>query len=220
MNDGVNRALTLFSANYKERAYNKGEVIIRADDEPTGIYLVKSGVVKMSSISEDGQELGVNIFKVGTFFPMTWAISEISNSYNFQSLTPTKLVRIPKKDFIQFLKANPDVLFDLTRRILVGLDGLLFNVRYLLAGSSISKVAVILYMLVKRFGIKNGKQIEVGLALTHQDISHFTGLTRETTTLAINKLVEEKVVIQKQGRIIVRDIQALKNSFEEKILGN
>jgi CRP-like cAMP-binding protein len=111
------------------------------------------------------------------------------------------------------LKANPDVLFDLTRRLLVGLDGLLFDLSRILSGSSTSKIAVVIYMLAMRFGVKNGAEIEIGLALPHQEIAHFAGLTRETTTIAIDKLVKDGIIVQRKRRIIVKDLKALKNGF-------
>ena len=213
MNDEIKQLLDTFSSNYKVRNYKKEDVVIREDDEPVGVFLVKEGVIKMSSINEDGEELGVNIYKPGSFFPMTWAISEISNDYNYQAMTSASLVVIPKDKFVEFLKENPIVLYDLTSRILVGLDGLLFNVRHLLVGDSTSKIAVVLYMLGKRFGVKKEKHIEIDLTLTHQDIAHFAGITRETTTIAIDKLVKDGIILQGQRKIIIKDIEALKNSF-------
>lgn len=213
MNSDIDQILAKFSAGFKELNYRKGDIVIRGDDDPTGVYLIKSGTVKMSSIDEDGTEMAVNIYKTGTYFPMTWAIGEIGNIYNYQTLSASKLVRIPKDEFTAFLKANPEVLYDLTRRILIGLDGTLFNMRHLLSGDSTSKIAVILYMLARRFGVKDGSQIEIGLALTHQDISHFAGLTRETTTLGINKLVKSGIIVQKQRKLIVKDMDSLRDSF-------
>jgi len=213
MNDDVQEVLNAFCSNYKELNYRKGDIVIRGDDEPTGVYLIKSGNVKMSSIDEDGDELSVNIYKPGTFFPMTWAIGKIENSYNYQTLSPSKLVRVPKEEFTKFLKDNPEVLYDLTRRIVIGLDGTLFNLRHLLGSSSVSKIAVILYMFARRFGVTNGSQIEIDLPLTHQDISHFIGLSRETTTIGINKLVKDGIIVQNQRKLIIKDIEALKKAF-------
>ncbi len=194
-------------------SYRKGDIVIRGDDEPTGVYFIRSGIVKMSSIDEDGEELSVNIYKTGTFFPMTWAIGDIDNTYNYQALTEAKLVRVPREKFIRFLEKSPEVLYDLTRRILVGLDGLIFNMRHLLSGKSEAKVAVIIYTLGKRFGVAKGSQIEIGIGLSHNDISRFAGLTRETTTIAINNLIKKGVIAQKQRRIYIKDMESLKNNF-------
>ena len=70
-----------FFRKYKKIPYKKGDVIIRGNDQPSGVYFVKSGYIKMSSLLEDGSEIGVNIFKPSSFFPMIWALGNIENSY-------------------------------------------------------------------------------------------------------------------------------------------
>jgi CRP/FNR family transcriptional regulator len=213
MNSNVDLALDAFCAGYRVLSYKKGDIVIRGDDDPTGVYFIKGGSVKMSSINEEGEELSVNIYKPGTFFPMAWAIGGIPNTYNYQTLSEAKLVRVPKEEFLGFLQKNPAVLYDLTRRILIGLDGLIFNMRNLLGAKSEGKIAVILYTLARRFGVPKGTQLEIGVALTHQDIARFAGLTRETTTIAINNLIKRDIVAQNKRRLIIKDLEALRNSF-------
>jgi CRP/FNR family transcriptional regulator len=213
MNGDISKTLETFSSKYKDLYYRKGDIVIRGDDEPTGVYMLKSGNVKMSFINEDGEELAVNLFKPGTFFPMSWAIGDVGNNYYYQTLTASNVVRVPKEEFVDFLRKNPEVLFDLTRRILVGLDGLLFNVRHLLGSNSISKIAVIIFTFAKRFGVKKGNQIEINLNITHQEIAHFAGVSRETATIAINKLEKEGVIAQKQRRLVIKNLDVLEKYF-------
>ena len=203
-----------FFGNFNEITYRKGDVIVLAHDEPGGVYLIKNGVVKMSYIDSKGIEFIANIFKPGTFFPMTWAIGEIGNEYQYEALTPVKIIKVPRDIFIQFLEDNPGVLFNLTKRILIGLDGLLFNMRNLLNGSSKSATAVILAMLAKRFGdkTKSGKT-EISIKFTHQDIANFAGITRESATLAINQLERQKIIIQVKRKIVVNSLSELEKVY-------
>src|SRR3990167_10660169 len=52
----------------------KGEVIIQGDEEPKGIFLIKSGFVKAYSISRHGQSSLLLIHKTGEFMPLPWAL--------------------------------------------------------------------------------------------------------------------------------------------------
>lgn len=213
MNTDFDELLADFLKDYRHITYKKEDMIIRGDDIPSGVYFVKKGTIKMSFIGKDGNELCVNILKPGAFFPMIWALGGVENSYYFQALSAASVIRVPKDEFVDFLKGNPALLYDLTRRLLVGMDGLLFNVKYLLSGSSTSKVSVVLYSLAKRFGLQKGKLIRIDLNLTHQDLARLSGLTRETTTITINKLVKKGVLEQDQRRISIRDLDELQNLF-------
>ena len=49
--------LRRFFTRYKAIVYKKGEIILRPEDEPQGVYYIKEGFVKLSTILEDGKEL-------------------------------------------------------------------------------------------------------------------------------------------------------------------
>lgn len=216
MTQDLKRKLEDFFEGQGVRAYKKGETIIRADDEPTGVFLIKSGYVKMSTTFRNGTETAVNIYKPGTFFPMTWAIAEIPNVYNYQALSVVKLYKAPKDEFIAFIKSSPDVLFDLMKRVFIGLEGTLFNLKNLLHGNSYQRVAVILYMMAKRFGLKKKDgEVKIAIPVTHFDISHYAGLTRETTTIMVNKLIKAGILKHEKRSIVVRDMAALKKVFTD-----
>ncbi|MBI2086532.1 Crp/Fnr family transcriptional regulator [Candidatus Daviesbacteria bacterium] len=199
-----------FFAKFKQIVYKKGEIIIREDEEPAGVYFLKVGFVKMGAIFVNGGELTLNIFKPGSFFPMMWAIGETKNSYFCQAMSEVKVYRAPKADVIKFVKENSDVLYDLTRRILVGMDGMITNVQFLLFGSSYNRIAAAILLLAKRFGEKttNGPVV-ISLNLIHQDIAQLSGVTRETASIALKQLEKRGVISHLKKRFVVNNINKL-----------
>lgn len=210
INPSLDNKLILFFSKNRQTKLPKGSVIIHGDDEPTGVYLINKGFVKMSSINEDGSEIAVSIFKPNSFFPMTWAVADIENKYFYKALTDVELYKSNKHDFLAFLSSNTDILFDLTSRLLTGLDGIIQLTKNLLKTSSTKRVASLIKMLIKRFGVKNeaGETI-IDIALTQQDISNFIGTSRETASIAIEKLKKQKIIDVKHKKIIVLDIDKL-----------
>ena len=206
---------------YKKVSYRKGEYVIQAEEEPAGIFYLKKGFVKMNSIFENGSELTLNIFKPGSFFPMTWALGETNNTYFYQAMIDTQVLKAPKEKVLEFVKNNTDIFYDLVKRILVGFDGLLHNTQHLLYGNSESRVASAILIGAKRFGkvYKNGN-VEIKLPLTHQDIAGLAGITRETTTLALKKLRKKGIITQQVRKFIVKDMDELEKKsffFEAKL---
>lgn len=218
MENNLYKKLEKFFSKQKLLNYKKGEVIIRSDDVPQGIFYVKKGYVSFYTILEDGRQVTLNIFKPGSYFPMMWAISNIPNTYYYQAITETSLYRAPKDEVVDFLKGNPDVLFDVTRRILVGLDGILTIIQHLVSGKAHQKIGTTLVVLAKRFGKKerNG-DITIDLALTHQDIANLCGITRETTSLAMKKFEKKGLISYNNQHVVVKSIVKLeKESLMEK----
>lgn len=184
--------------------YKKREVIIRPEDKPRGIFFLKNGFVKMNSIFEDGRELTLNIFKPGSYFPMMLALGGINNSYYFEAMTNLEVYRAPKENILEWVKKEPEVLFELTQRIMVGMDGLLTSMEYLLSGTAYSRVVSAILLLSRRFGEKdhNGKVV-IKLPLTHQDIANLSGITRETASLEMEKLKKAGLISYTRSELTI-----------------
>ncbi|MCL4417203.1 MAG: Crp/Fnr family transcriptional regulator [Patescibacteria group bacterium] len=206
----LTQKLEKFFSKYKSINYKKGEVILRPEDIPLGVFYIKSGYVKLYSVSDEGNELTLNIFKPHTYFSMMWTISDIKNSLFFEAMTNTELLRAPKEDVVKFLKSEPEILFDLTRRLLIGLDAILTRMDYLLLGDARSRVMSTVLSLIERFGIKEKDEIILEIPLTHKDISNLAGLTRETTSIELKKLSDKGIIINKNRQLIVKNIAKLR----------
>jgi len=202
MDENILEKLEQFFSQYKSFHFKKKDTIINAQETPKGVYFIKSGNVRLYSISSEGQELTLNIFKPGSYFSMMWAIGDIPNDYYFQAMTPVEVWLAPKADLVGYLKKEPEVLFELTRRILIGLAGTLRSTELLLFGKASDKIYAVLVTLAKRFGQPGkNKETVIQLPLTHQDIANLTGLTRETVSLEIKRL-ERKGTIGYQKKLI------------------
>jgi len=192
-----------FFKQYKPQYYRKGETIIRAHDEPTGVNYIVRGYVKLYSISPEGQEFTLNIFRPGSYFPIMWALGGENNHYYYEAVTPTEIRRAPKKEVLNFINENPGVLLELTKRLISGLEGILIRMEHLILGDAKQKVSSTVFLLAKRFGEKNGKgKITIRLPITHQGIANLAGISRETTSLEMKRL-EREGTISKQGRLII-----------------
>ena len=85
-----------FYDQFKPRDYKKGEILIRADDDPQGIFCLREGYIRQYTISKTGTELTLHILQPISFFPMVWAINGTPNVYYFEALTPVVVGRAPR----------------------------------------------------------------------------------------------------------------------------
>ncbi len=207
--------LKFFSKVGKNIIFKKGEILLRPDENPTGVYYIKKGLVRLYSISASGQEVTFNIFKPNTYLFMMWALSEIDNNYFFEALTEVETIKASREEVIEFIKGQPDLLYTLNKRTMIALESIIDTTQTLLFGKANAKVAATFVMLAKRFG-KNGKnnRITIQAPLTHRLIATLAGLTRETTSLEIIKLEKEKLISKKQRFYIINDIKTLESMLE------
>ena len=211
MSVAASKKVLHFFSKYKPIFYKKGETIIRASDNPQGINFLVGGYVRHYSINQEGQELTLNIFKPGSYFPVVWAIAGETNHYFYEAMTQVEIRRAPKREAVSFFRQNPSVLYELTKRLLSGLNGLLIRMESLLLGNAKQRVSSTLFILAKRFGEKNGgDNILIKIPITHQAIASLAGLSRETTSLEMKKLEREGVIAKQNRYIAVNKLGKLK----------
>lgn len=199
--------------------YDKDQIIIHADDIPSGIFFVKSGVLKKTAILENGREITLRVYRPGSLFPLIWAFTDIDN-YFYKTVTPVELQKLPRDAFVTFIRTHPDVLFVLMQQILLGEHELFTSIIHELSGDSYHRVVASLVLHTKRIGKEIPKKSVLKLSLTHQEIADITGLTRETVSLAILKLKKKKIIGSYNHIIVIKNFDALQkeSTFDDSTL--
>lgn len=193
-----------FFSKAKAIRLNKGETFLRAGDIPQGIYFLKKGYARLYSISEDGKELTLVIYKPGEFFPVVWSFyGGPPSEYNFETLTPAEIYRAPREDYMNFIKENPDVFLDVTKGIIRRFQLTLRRMIYLTFGNAGSRLASILLICAREFGRSLDGEIEIQIPLTHEDLAKLVGVTRETVSLELKKFERKGLVGYNHGRLLI-----------------
>lgn len=193
---------------FQKRQYRKGEVLVRADENPPGVFYLISGTVRQYDITERGTVVTLNIFKPPAFFPMSWAINQTDNEYFFEAMEPVELHLVPRENAAKVIRDNPDVMFDLLSRLYRGTDVMLKRMSRLMGSTAYNRILLELIIAARRFGQKSAKG-EIRLDMTAGDLASRTGLTRETVSRELQKLKAEKLVRISLGIIVIPDFAAL-----------
>jgi CRP/FNR family cyclic AMP-dependent transcriptional regulator len=211
----VSLKIERFFGEYPVRQYDKGQILIRAHEDPEHVFYLIEGRVKQYDISYRGDEVILNVFKPPAFFPMSYAINKTPNFYFYEAETPLQLHQAPAEAAVEFIKANPDVLYDLLARVYRGSDGLLGRLAHLMASSARSRLLYELLIEVRRFGTPAGHG--ASLELNESDIGARAGLARETVSREMRKLKDEGLISIVKNEIHVNDIDRLASSVSREL---
>lgn len=196
------RGFETFYSQFVIRFYKKGEMLIRADDDPQGIFCLKKGYVRQYTISKTGLELTLHILKPISYFPMVWAINGTPNVYYFEALTPCEVGRAPRDQVVTFIKDKPTIIFELMSELLEDYAESLTRVEHLVFSDAYRRVISVLLYIAKHFGEKDDKNIIVRHRFTQQDIATLVGVARETASSEMIKL-EKKGFIKNVNHLML-----------------
>lgn len=219
MNETLTKKLNDFFTQGKVAKYRRKEIILRAGEPIFGIFFLNKGNVRQYLISEEGEEVTIHLYRPGSFFPIMLLITDTPNRYYFEAETTAETYRLPPEEVIDFVKNNPDVLFDLTERFGQAVIGLSKRIEILAIGSVYSKVVSLLSYLAARFGEEKEGQLVINLPLTHNDIAAWIGAKRETVSRQMEALAKAGVIKQDKHLVKIKDkeklAQELKHYYEE-----
>jgi CRP-like cAMP-binding protein len=216
MNKSVARKIEDFFSQYRLRQYAKGQILILNGDEADYIYHLLEGKVKEYDVTYRGDEIILNVFKPPAFFPMSLALNKGHNPYVYEAETDIEIRQAPADEVVEFIKSNPDVMFDLLTRVYRGVDGLLGRMAHLMASSAKSRLAYELILEARRFGTPKANG-SYSLNINEKDLGARAGISRETVSREIHKLKTENLVEIRAKDILIKDLQALEKKLGQEV---
>jgi len=201
-----------FETFYKQfviRDYKKGEILIRADDDPQGIFCLTKGYVRQYTISKSGFELTLHILKPISYFPMVWAVNGTPNVYFFEALTPVEVGRAPRDQVVNFIKDKPSVIFELLSELIEDYAESLTRIEHLVFSDAYRRVISVLLYIAKHFGEPEGQGIVVHHRFTQQDVATLVGVARETASNELVKLEKKGLVKYVDHSMLLESVKKL-----------
>jgi CRP-like cAMP-binding protein len=213
MNKDKVKEFDTFYEQFTIRDYKKGEMLIRADDDPQGIFCLTKGYVRQYTTSKTGFELTLHILKPISYFPMVWAINGTPNVYFFEALTAVEVGRAPRDQVVNFIKDKPTVIFELMSELLEDYAETLTRVEHLVFSDAYRRVISILLYIAKHFGEPVNDGVIVSHRFTQQDIATLVGIARETASNELVKLEKKGLISYVDHSILFESVKNLETEL-------
>lgn len=209
-NDPTHKELFDYFHSGRKLEFQKGEMVLRAGDEPRGVYLIETGHVKVYALSKEGSEHTHMLYQPGDIFPIIWIFKDAIRSVYYQAIENSTLWIVPKQDFKEFIARSPQTAMsvleqsaDMFRLYAGRIDNLLYS-------NSYERTAYRLLSLLDRLGEQTGDDWFINAPVTHQDIASSVNLSRETVSRAMERMKRRGLIAQDdKRRIVIKDIPGL-----------
>jgi CRP-like cAMP-binding protein len=202
--------LRAFFNSHTRIQFKKGEVIIRPEDDPSGIFLIEWGFVKAYTMTKYGEENLLLVRGSGSIFPLIWAFTGEHRSISYVAMEETSLWRVGKADYLEFLHKNPDVLPIILDMAVEAYR--LHSERVMTLSYRTARERIVSFLLVTatRFGVEKNNVLEIAAPFRQTDIAGSVNATRETTSREINTLRKKGLLTIVNGHIGIKDMEGLK----------
>lgn len=125
LKNSKNPTLLRFFDQFTPFALKPDEILITSHTTTPQIFYLSSGIVKQITTTPKGQELTLNLFKTGSFFPLMNGLLDLPNTYAFVCVTDCQGFKAPLSKVKEYLQSDPTVAYSVMLRLLSGLHGML-----------------------------------------------------------------------------------------------
>ncbi len=218
MSFSITSQLKRYFSRYPLRTYRKRERIVRPEEIVPGIFFIKTGFVRQSTISREGKELTLNIFQPESLLFLVLTLENKKNTYYYEAMTAVEAYCAPFTETIDFMLDKPQFMLSLLKRVGFGIS--IFNDRMesLTFSNARGKLATTLLILAQRFGQRENGHVTIPFPLTHNDIANLVGLARETTSIEMKSLERNHIIERHKKHTKILSIDAIEElaSIEPK----
>src|SRR5215213_1459635 len=199
-----------FNGMMRTRKYRRGEWVFVLGDPADSIYLVHEGRMKITALSEDGQEVLHEIIGPGEIFGDTSTILGIPRTTSAQALETSLLCEIRGKDFEALLTAYPEMSLQLLKSVGLRLKKAEAQLLNIVCNDVSTRVReALIHLIALEPGNRPDQPVRIGI--TQQDLANLIGASRQKTWQALKELENSSVLKLMYRSILVTAPHKLRN---------
>lgn len=193
------------------RRYSAGQTIIHQGDDAGGVSILLSGRAKVVSLTTGGREVLLAFRGPGDIVGEVAALAGRTRSCTVSALEPVETLAVSAPDFRAFLASHAGASFELLLMLIERLQASDEARVEFAAHDVVGRVARRLIELCERFGEPTDEGVEITVAISQEDLAAWTASSREAVVKAIRLLRELGWVANRRRRIVVRNLDALRD---------
>ena len=200
----------LITAEIDVMPYGKGDYIFREGDTAEWFHIVQEGTVKCIKSTPDGRDMTLKVLAPGDLFCCEAAVLDGSSHPGCAKvLDQARIVRIPKKRYLEILKQNPDAAIHVINYLAERLREAQEQAKAMVFHKAERRLASILYALAQKAGVSDPEGVRLKTRVTRRDLADMAGLTVETATRIIGRFKSDQILFGTAKRIVIRDMKQL-----------
>jgi CRP-like cAMP-binding protein len=196
------------AAMFKERQYNRSEIIFVEEDTGQYMYVVKEGRVKVSRTLPNGRETILTFHKEGEYFGEMSLIDGETAPATVTAVVATTILVISRTDF-SVLLANPTIQSMFLKVLCKRCRDAWAQISVLAFHQADARIRASLDHLSRNRGTPTDHGIRIDLHLTHRELAEMAGISRETATRILGQLQSEGVLTIEDGYFLISDTKKL-----------
>jgi CRP-like cAMP-binding protein len=201
--------LDAFKDVVKMTCFRKKEIVFMEGDECLGLYVVRTGRVKLVRSSRSGKEQIIKILKPGELLGLEAFIEGARYGNSVECMEDSELGFILKEDFLRVLNKTPSIAVKLVTSLGIELSEAYDRIGNLGLMNAKEKMAHLLHTLASEYGTESRGEVTLTLALSRLEIAELLGITQETSIRLLKNFEKDGIIKIKRKEVVITSMEEL-----------
>jgi len=189
--------------------YKKKEDIFTEGDAPEWFYIVLTGKVKVTKISHDGKEIILEIISPYDIFGGVAVLRNFPYPANAVAMEDSEILKISRKNLMRVVDRFPNLMFCIALQLGDRMKSSYDSLKNIALERVEARIAALLLKLANKIGVETDEGLMIDMRLTKQDVADMVGTTVETSIRTFSKFKKEGLVMDSDGKIVIKDREGL-----------
>jgi len=168
------------------------------------LYLLVSGVVKLSLRNLEGEDVLVSLICPGEFFGITALMPGMQRAFRSEAFSDCWVGMVPADTFVTTLLGVPFPDFSALMGTTVNRwFSLLYRYTHFQRLGLRQRLTMVLLELAQKFGVQDDRGTILILQLTHEDLADLVGASRQKVTEHMRELERQQLILRDGRKLIV-----------------
>ena len=203
--------------NSSIRQFDRGNLVYLPTESSDSVFLLLSGRIKLYHITGEGKQALLALIEPGELFGELAILGGGEREEYAEAMLKSTILRIPGPIIQELMQQHATVSLGVTKLMGLRRQRVEQRLKSLLFRSNRDRLIHLLLDLAEKYGRFTTEGVFIDIKLSHQELASIIGSTRETVTVLLGELQDERCIDIQKRHIILRKAQLLANSINFKL---
>lgn len=195
--------------------FQENQTVFSKGDPGDCLYAIMTGQIAVSTSSEDGKTMLLNILNPGDVLGEIALIDGKERTASASALRPSELFRIDRPEFIAFLERHPSLCIRMMGVLCERLRWVSENIEDAVFHDVPRRLARRILLLADTYGQKTPAGLRINQPVSQEALAAMLGVTREMVNRSLRALRNSGAITYNKGFIVATNLYMLKDMAGE-----
>jgi CRP/FNR family transcriptional regulator len=191
--------------------HSKKEAVFNEGDASEWFYILKSGKIKITRLSNDGKELIIEVISPGDMYGGVAVIRGFPYPANAVAMEESVSLKISRKNLMRLVDRFPNLMHCIALQIGDRMKDSYDTLKNIALERVEARIASLLLKLADKTGKESKGGTMIDMRLTKQDVADMVGTTVETSIRTFSKFKKQGLLEDSEGKIVIKDREKLES---------